>query len=137
MAMIPYTFKRVAWCSQHPLSQEQEESLVNKLGGNVQTRQNPDGGWGVELVEYAVLQRNITWQATTDEVDDNVHNFGVWSDLHDEFDVIAGVFPAVALASRLEYSGPIYAPVKLQDGVRELDCPKRDEYRHAYWVEID
>ena len=103
---------KVAWCSRHPLSQEQRESLVNKLGGDVR------------LVEYAVEQRNITWQATTDEVDDNVHNFGVWSDLHDEFDVIAGVFP-------------IYAPVSIQSEARVTGSTKTVEFKHAYWVEID
>jgi len=116
---------KVAWCSRHPLSQEQRESLVNKLGGDVR------------LVEYAVEQRNITWQATTDRGDDDAHNFSVWSDLTEEFNIIAGVFPPVALASRPEYSGPIYAPVSIQSEARVTGSTKTVEFKHAYWVEID
>ena len=113
------------------MSEIQRDDLVEKLEQEFFAQP-----YDLEFL-FAFEQRNITWAATTNAKADETHNVGVWVDLNAEFDVIAGVFPPVALASRRDLHGPVYSPVSIQSEARETGSTKSPTFVHAYWVMID
>lgn len=57
---------------------------------------------GREVEEIQVTSKNVTWQASSDAWDDQVANEATWNDILATTDVVAGVFPPVALEAKPE-----------------------------------
>ena len=87
---------KIAWLSRHELTAEQKKDLFEFL--------DEDG---------EIEVKNIVWQATDDELSDLKVNRGLWADLEVNYDVIAGVFPPVALES-LKKGIHVVTPVSRQ-----------------------
>lgn len=108
--------KKVAFLSRHDLSTGQIDELKQLLGDDI-----------------IVDKINLIWEATTDEQHDNELNRKIWKGLYEKFDVVAGVFPPVALAVRPD-GKKLLTPVSKQDRKTRSDGSAVIEFTHLRWV---
>ena len=112
----------VVWISRHPLLPEQEEDLVKKLQEEFSTP-----------IEVRITTRNITWSASSDEDADQENNLLIWRELED-YHVVCGVFPPVALESKPS-DIEVLTPISFQDPSRRIGN-QPIPFIHARWAWI-
>ena len=83
---------RVLWLSRHEMTRIQEARLRELL---------PEG----QREEAEIVCRMHVWQVTDDESSDNEVNARSWLELSRQADVIAGVFPPVAIVGLIMARG--------------------------------
>ena len=102
--------KKVVWLSRHEMTAEQVDGLKKSIGDDVT----------VETV-------NMVWLATDDFAADEAANRDNMRALFEKYDILAGVFPPVA--------------IEALNAVRAELCDlgeeeRRIEFRHARWAVI-
>ena len=88
---------------------------------------------GREVEEIQVTSRNVTWQASEDACDDLVANKATWGEILVTSDVVAGVFPPVALEARPE-GVAVLSPVSRQSKAVRADGTAAIEFHHVRWA---
>lgn len=110
---------RVTWLSRHPMGADQIIDLAAALGREVE--------------EIQVTSKNVTWQASSDAWDDQVANEATWNDILATTDVVAGVFPPVALEAKPE-GIVLLSPVSRQSKAVRADGTAAIEFHHVRWA---
>ena len=110
---------KVTWISRHPMGADQIVDLAAALGR--------------EVNEVQVTSQNVTWQASDDAWSDHVANEAIWSRLLITTDIIAGVFPPVALEARPE-GITVLSPVSRQSKEVRADGTASIEFHHVRWA---
>ena len=110
---------RVTWLSRHPMGADQLLDLADTLGCKIQ--------------DIHVTQENVTWQASSDAEADLDANVAIWSRLLITCDVVAGVFPPVALEARPE-GVTVLSPVSRQSKEVRADGSCAIEFHHVRWA---
>ena len=80
-----------------------------------------------------VTQENVTWRASEDARADLVANKATWSKILATADVVAGVFPPVALEARPE-GVTVLSPVSRQSKAARADGTAAIEFHHVRWA---
>lgn len=88
---------------------------------------------GREVEELQVTSKNVTWQASSDACDDQVANKATWGDILATTDVVAGVFPPVALEAKPE-GVIVLSPVSRQSKEIRADGTASIEFHHVRWA---
>jgi hypothetical protein len=113
--------KKIVWVSRHELTSEQ----LNDLAANI----------GVATDQIKVRNISVTWAATDNATSDYESNSNMWVELHRHGDIIAGVFPPVALEA-MPYNAIVYSPVSQQKPeLRIGDGPI--PFVHVRWAKIN
>lgn len=99
---------RVLWLSKNEINSYQLKKLMVLFSPEEQKR-------------LEVTSRMQIWQVTESEEEDNQVNALIWSDLSEEADIVAGIFPPVALSSLFIARGEADDGNKEFQKVRELD----------------
>ena len=110
---------KVTWLSRHPMGVDQIEDLAAALGREVE--------------ELQVTSRNVTWQASSDAHADLVANEATWEKILATTDVVAGVFPPVALEAKPE-GAVVLSPVSRQSKELRADGTAAIEFHHVRWA---
>ena len=110
---------RVTWLSRHPLDVEQIIGLAATIG--------------CEVKDLKVTSENVTWQASEDANADRVANEATWMKILATTDVVAGVFPPVALEARPE-GVVVLSPVSRQSREVRADGTASIEFHHVRWA---
>ena len=110
---------RVTWLSRHPMGADQLLDLAATLGCKIQ--------------DIHVTQDNVTWQASSDVEADLDANVAIWSRLLITTDIIAGVFPPVALETRPK-GLTLLSPVSRQSKAVREDGSAVIEFHHVRWA---
>lgn len=110
---------RVTWLSRHPMGADQFADLVAVLGCKIE--------------DIHVTQDNVTWQASEDAEADLDANVDIWSRILATTDVVAGVFPPVALESRPK-GMLVLSPVSRQSKAVRADGTAAIEFHHVRWA---
>lgn len=80
---------------------------------------------------------NHAWQATADEAADIAANAATWRKFAGMADVIAGVFPPVAIeAIPADLTSAVVTPVSAQTQSIRADGEKKIEFSHVRWAWI-
>lgn len=109
---------RVTWLSRHPMGADQLTDLAAILGRKVE--------------EIQVTSENVTWRASEDADADQVANKATWEEIR-AADVVAGVFPPVALEARPE-GVTVLSPVSRQSKAVRADGTAAIEFHHVRWA---
>ena len=88
-------------------------------------------GCGADNLE--VTQSNVTWQASEDACADEVANKATWAKILATTDVVAGVFPPVALEAKPE-GIVLLSPVSRQSKAVRADGTAAIEFHHVRWA---
>ena len=88
---------------------------------------------GREVEELQVTSKNVTWQASEDACADQVANKATWTGIMATTDVVAGVFPPVALEARPEGT-VVLSPVSRQSKEIRADGTATIEFHHVRWA---
>ena len=88
---------------------------------------------GHEVKDLQVTQSNVTWQASEDAYDDLVANKATWDKILATTDIVAGVFPPVALEARPE-GIIVLSPVSRQSKELRADGTAVIEFHHVRWA---
>ena len=110
---------RIAWLSRHPLGADQLIDLAAAVGREVE--------------EIQVTSRNVTWRASEDAYDDRVANEATWKKILATTDLVAGVFPPVALEAKPE-GIKVLSPVSRQSQAVRADGTAAIEFHHVRWA---
>lgn len=88
---------------------------------------------GCKVEDIHVTQDNVTWAASEDAAEDHVSNTEVWGKILATTDVVAGVFPPVALEARPE-GATLFSPVSRQSKEIRADGTAAIEFHHVRWA---
>ena len=98
---------KVAWCcAKHEMTTEQSSRLAELCG--------------VTVEEMEIVHLPVQWKASTLSYDDVKDNRTTWSNIIHSYDIIAGVFPPVAMEAisslrvsdeNLGYSRCVFTPI--------------------------
>ena len=98
---------KVAWCcAKHEMTTEQASSLAELCG--------------IPVTEMEIVHLPVQWKASPLSYDDVRENRMIWSDIINSYDIIAGVFPPVAMEAlsslrmsdeNLGYSRCVFTPI--------------------------
>ena len=110
--------KNIIWLSRHELNQDQLLELNNLYG------------------EVTVTHVNETWQATFNSLADYMTNSSKLNDYALEYDIIAGVFPAVAIEALISVEITVISPVSEQHKVLREDGSSFIEFKHVRFATI-
>ena len=98
---------KVAWCcAKHEITTEQASSLAELCG--------------ISVTEMEIVHLSIQWKASPLSCDDVMDNRMTWSNIINSYDIIAGVFPPVAMEAlsslrmsdeNLGYSRCVFTPI--------------------------
>ena len=92
---------RVVWCSRHHMTAEQYDDLLHTL---------EDAGYKDPVLSVDV--QNVLWAASDDAGLDIAVNRKTWGMLLQNYNIITGVFPPVALESKGDEH--VWTPVSRQ-----------------------
>ena len=107
----------VLWLSRHELTEEQKFY------------------WDAIVTNPVFVTVNVTWQATASGADDFKANADKWRELIEKHHptVILGVFPPVALETRVVHDVPMFSPISRQDAKIREDGSRQIEFVHVRW----
>lgn len=108
----------ILWLSRHAMTAEQKTDLESVIG------------------HCDVTSRNVVWAASTDAVADlEANSKTLHSIAMESFDVVAGVFPPVAVKAWLQNSFGVRlcSPVSAQSVEERADGEKKIVFRHLRW----
>ena len=88
---------------------------------------------GCEVKDLRISSENVTWQASEDARADRVANEATWVKILATTDVVAGVFPPVALEARPE-GVVVLSPVSRQSKAVRADGTAAIEFHHVRWA---
>ena len=98
---------KVAWCcAKHEMTTEQASSLAELCG--------------ISVEDMEIVHLPIQWKASQLSCDDVMDNRMTWSNIINSYDIIAGVFPPVAMEAlsslrvsdeNLGYSRCVFTPI--------------------------
>ena len=88
---------------------------------------------GHEVKDIQVTSENVTWQASEDDRADQVANKATWSRILATTDIVAGVFPPVALEAKPE-GVAVLSPVSLQSREVRADGTAVIGFHHVRWA---
>ena len=98
---------KVAWCcAKHEMTTEQASSLAELCG--------------ISVTEMEIVHLPVQWKASPLSCDDVMDNRMTWSNIINSYDIIAGVFPPVAIEAlsslrmsdeNLGYSRCVFTPI--------------------------
>ena len=98
---------KVAWCcARHEMTTEQASSLAELCG--------------ISVEDMEIVNLPIQWKASQLSCDDVMDNRMTWSNIINSYDIIAGVFPPVAMEAlsslrvsdeNLGYSRCVFTPI--------------------------
>ena len=88
---------------------------------------------GCKVMDIHVTQDNVTWAASDDAEADLDANEETWSKILIMCDVVAGVFPPVALEARPE-GITVLSPVSRQSKAVRADGTAAIEFHHVRWA---
>ena len=88
---------------------------------------------GCKVMDIHVTQDNVTWAASDDAEADLDANVATWSKILITCDVVAGVFPPVALEARPE-GIMVLSPVSRQSKEVRADGTATIEFHHVRWA---
>ena len=98
---------KVAWCcAKHEMTTEQASSLAELCG--------------ISVTEMEIVHLPIQWKSSPLSCDDVMDNRMTWSNIINSYDIIAGVFPPVAMEAlsslrmsdeNLGYSRCVFTPI--------------------------
>ena len=98
---------KVAWvCSKHEMTTDQASSLAELCG--------------ISVTEMEIVHLPVQWKASPLSYDDVRENRNTWSNIIHSYDIIAGVFPPVAMEAlsslrvsdeNLGYSRCVFTPI--------------------------
>ena len=98
---------KVAWCcARHEMTTEQASSLAELCG--------------ISVTEMEIIHLPVQWEASQLSYDDVRENRNTWSNIIHSYDIIAGVFPPVAMEAlsslrvsdeNLGYSRCVFTPI--------------------------
>lgn len=86
---------------------------------------------GLKAEDVHVTQDNVTWQASDDAEADLDNNVEIWSRISS--DIVAGVFPPVALEAR-PVGLTVLSPVSRQSKEIRADGTASIEFHHVRWA---
>lgn len=110
---------KITWLSRHPMCLDQILDLAAATGHDVEDLQ--------------VTSENVTWQASSDAYADLVANKATWGRILATTDIVAGVFPPVALEARPE-GVIVLSPVSRQSKELRADGTAVIEFHHVRWA---
>ena len=116
---------RIVWVSRHPITPAQVEDLRARLG---------------DEVEVAAAE-NTLWQASRDAEADAEANAKTWARISAGVQVVAGVFPPVALEALtdeylLQLDAQVFTPVSEQTREERADGTAQTAFRHLRWCRL-
>ena len=88
---------------------------------------------GHEVKDIQVTSENVTWRASSDARADQVANEATWKKILATTDVVAGVFPPVALEAKPE-GITVLSPVSRQSKAVRADGTAAIEFHHVRWA---
>ena len=98
---------KVAWCcAKHEMTSEQSSVLAELCG--------------ISVTEMEIVHLPVQWKASQLSCDDVMDNRMTWSNIINSYDIIAGVFPPVAMEAlsslrvsdeNLGYSRCVFTPI--------------------------
>lgn len=88
---------------------------------------------GREVKDLQVTSKNVTWKASSDAYADQVANRATWDGILATTDLVAGVFPPVALEARPE-GVTVLSPVSRQSKEIRADGTAAIEFHHVRWA---
>ena len=88
---------------------------------------------GHEVKDLEIIQVNVTWMASEDARDDEVANKATWAKILAATDLVAGVFPPVALEAKPE-GVTVLSPVSQQSKGLRADGTAAIEFHHVRWA---
>ena len=107
------------WLSRHPMCLDQILDLAAATGH--------------EVKDLKITSENVTWQASEDANADRVANEATWARILATTDVVAGVFPPVALEAKPE-GIVVLSPVSRQSKELRADGTAAIEFHHVRWA---
>ena len=110
---------KITWLSRHPMGADQIVDLAATLGH--------------EVKDLNITQVNVTWRASEDATSDLVSNKETWKEILATTDLVAGVFPPVALEARPE-GVIVLSPVSRQSKEIRADGTAVIEFHHVRWA---
>ena len=110
---------KVTWLSRHPMDVDQIVDLAAATGH--------------EVKDLKITQYNVTWVASSDAHADQVANKATWMKILATTDIVAGVFPPVALEARPE-GVMVLSPVSRQSKEIRADGTATIEFHHVRWA---
>ena len=88
---------------------------------------------GHEVKDLHITSENVTWQASEDACADLVANKATWEKILATTDVVAGVFPPVALEAKPDGT-IVLSPVSRQSKEIRADGTATIEFHHVRWA---
>ena len=110
---------KITWLSRHPMGADQIIDLAAATGH--------------EVKDLQITSENVTWQASEDAKADRVANEATWNKILATTDLVAGVFPPVALEARPE-GITVLSPVSRQSKAVRADGTAAIEFHHVRWA---
>ena len=107
------------WLSRHPMDITQIIDLAAATGH--------------EVKDLYVTSENVTWNASEDAHADQVANKATWQRILATTDLVAGVFPPVALEAKPE-GVEVLSPVSRQSKAVRADGTAAIEFHHVRWA---
>ena len=122
---------KVAWCcAKHEMTTEQASSLAELCG--------------ISVTEMEIVHLPVQWKASPLSCDDVMDNRMTWSNIINSYDIIAGVFPPVAIEAlsslrmsdeNLGYSRCVFTPISSVMSVT-LGDKKIKRFVFHRWMEV-
>ncbi len=122
---------KVLWASRHAMTEFQKDDLIDVIN---------DCGYacGKNTNSPEIITENIVWSASEDTSRDFSENQEKWERIKAKnYDVIAGVFPPVAIECFENVSVPIFSPVSKQDRKIREDGSVQIEFIHLRYAKIN
>lgn len=88
---------------------------------------------GCKVEDLHVTQENVTWEASDNASSDLDANVEIWKSIQATADVVAGVFPPVALEARPD-GARLLSPVSRQSKEVRADGTASIEFHHVRWA---
>ena len=113
----------IVFVPRHEMTKDQEYDLIKMIGADAKN------------VEFS--RKNLTWAASSNVSNDVQENWNLWTSLFEEFDIVTGVFPPVALESLEGHTRrSIYTPVSEQSAHQRADGSTKIEFVHLRWARL-
>ena len=121
---------KILWASRHAMSDVQKNNLIQTIKSEY-----PDSDKNIDNPDIVTL--NVVWFATEDETSDMSNNRSYWDTFQKDFDIIAGVFPPVAIECFENISVPIFSPVSKQEKSLRKDGSSKIDFIHLRYSKIN
>lgn len=112
---------KILLASRHELTDEQYQSLVDFYGSDIE-----------------ISHENLFWEATDNAQSDLYINKAKWEYIRDRYNVVAGVFPPVAIEAlpswKTKYGIDVISPVSCQEKSDRESGSAYIPFKHVRWA---